>query len=30
GRARPVLTAALPHPRLGAAAEEALSRLPGA
>ncbi|MGW5187366.1 adenylosuccinate lyase [Streptomyces cyaneofuscatus] len=29
GRARPVLTAALPHPRLGAAAEEALSRLPG-
>lgn len=29
GRARPVLMAALPHPRLGAAAEEALSRLPG-
>ncbi|MBT2429132.1 adenylosuccinate lyase [Streptomyces sp. ISL-112] len=28
GRARPVLTAALPHPRLGAAAEEALGRLP--
>ncbi|PCG84493.1 adenylosuccinate lyase [Streptomyces sp. WZ.A104] len=28
-RARPVLTAALPHPRLGRAAAEALSRLPG-
>ncbi|MFJ9571554.1 adenylosuccinate lyase [Streptomyces bacillaris] len=28
-RARPVLTAALPHPRLGRAAEEALGRLPG-
>lgn len=28
-RARPVLTAALPHPRLGPAAEEALGRLPG-
>ncbi|MGF1338645.1 MULTISPECIES: adenylosuccinate lyase [unclassified Streptomyces] len=28
-RARPVLEAALPHPRLGAAAEEALRRLPG-
>ncbi|MFE3518582.1 adenylosuccinate lyase [Streptomyces sp. NPDC059166] len=28
GRARPVLEAALPHPRLGAAAEEALGRLP--
>ncbi|MFJ7057469.1 adenylosuccinate lyase [Streptomyces microflavus] len=27
-RARPVLTAALPHPRLGTAAEEALGRLP--
>ncbi|MFH9756108.1 adenylosuccinate lyase [Streptomyces griseus] len=28
-RARPVLTAALPHPRLGTAAADALSRLPG-
>ncbi|MFJ2435100.1 adenylosuccinate lyase [Streptomyces anulatus] len=28
-QARPVLTAALPHPRLGTAAAEALSRLPG-
>ncbi|MGW0788702.1 adenylosuccinate lyase [Streptomyces sp. NPDC002911] len=28
GRARPVLEAALPHPRLGVAAAEALSRLP--
>ncbi|MFF4245573.1 adenylosuccinate lyase [Streptomyces sp. NPDC001822] len=28
GRARPVLEAALPHPRLGAAAAAALSRLP--
>ncbi|MER7723077.1 adenylosuccinate lyase [Streptomyces sp. NPDC096323] len=28
GRARPVLEAALPHPRLGTAAEAALSRLP--
>ncbi|WP_267481028.1 adenylosuccinate lyase [Streptomyces sp. DH7] len=28
-QARPVLTAALPHPRLGAAAAEALRRLPG-
>ncbi|MFJ6239100.1 adenylosuccinate lyase [Streptomyces griseus] len=29
-QARPVLTAALPHPRLGTAAAEALGRLPGA
>ncbi|OLO29883.1 adenylosuccinate lyase [Streptomyces sp. MNU77] len=28
-QARPVLTAALPHPRLGTAAAEALRRLPG-
>ncbi|OKJ54602.1 adenylosuccinate lyase [Streptomyces sp. CB02115] len=28
-QARPVLTAALPHPRLGTAAAEALARLPG-
>ncbi|OKJ35288.1 adenylosuccinate lyase [Streptomyces sp. CB02366] len=28
-QARPVLTAALPHPRVGAAAAAALSRLPG-
>ncbi|MFE4452952.1 adenylosuccinate lyase [Streptomyces sp. NPDC056796] len=28
GRARPVLEAALPHPRLGTAAAEALSRMP--
>lgn len=28
-QARPVLTAALPHPRLGPAAAEALKRLPG-
>ncbi len=27
-QARPVLQAALPHPRLGGAAEEAISRLP--